>query len=217
MAQVKPFEDVVTYHEGGHKHTALVVGARGNLLDLVFCKQLVAGDGKTPIQVVGSSRQAELVQFRHDVPPSQYQLAEDWFFGLDDESLGAILEERDRRKEALVQEKARASEDDAARSRLEGVKIRPSDAVLVTAAALWKKRLIDHGHADERSHVELPTYEARPDLWSPWIDMAKTQMPEPVAHNYIPAPSPSTSATMTSGPQLVKIEDPDLNPLDTEN
>lgn len=182
MSELKAFEDVVIFSESGVSHNALVVTVKANgLVDLVFCKPVLSGDGKTPISVIGSSRQGELVQFRHDVPPSQYEVVEDWFFGLNDEELKGLLSERDRRiheKQQADQAKQSQEEENAL---LGGVVIKPSQAVLDQAGELWKQAVRKSQQLDDHTEIALPDYGKSPEKWEPWIERAKSQLSVPVA------------------------------------
>lgn len=174
MSELKAFEDVVRFRESGQVHNMLVVTVKpGGVIDGVFCKQIMSGDGKTPVNVIGSSRQGELVQFRHDVPPSQYEHVEDWYFGLSDEEAKSLDAERMRRQHEKAQAlQAKASEEAEAKL-LDGVTIKPSQAVLDKAAEIWKQEIREVQQLDEHTDVSLPKYETSAAKWEPWIGKAK--------------------------------------------
>lgn len=174
MASLTPFQSTVTFHEGGKEHVAIVLADKGyGVLDIAFIQQLFAADGKTALNVVGSSRQAEMVQFRHDVKPDQYELVEDWFFGLADEHLEALLKERSRRKEEKLQAEFAAAAQAREQATLAGVIIRPSAQLLDTARKLWLESLKEIQQVDEHSEIVLPDYGRDPESWKPWIEKAK--------------------------------------------
>lgn len=190
MASLKPFESTVIFREAGQEHNAVVLAVKpaagsglansGVLIDLAFFKQLMSADGKTPLQVIGSSRQVEMVQFRHDVKPDQYELVEDWFFGLNDEQLEALIKERSRRKEEALQAAFAAAQQEREKELLDGVTVKPSAAVLELAAKLWTSELRKSQNLDEHTDIELPKYAANPKAWEPWIERAKQQLtPKP--------------------------------------
>lgn len=181
MASLKPFESTVIFRESGREHEAIVLAVKDKgVVDLGFFQQLFAADGKTPLQVIGSSRQVEMVQFRHDVKPDQYELVEDWFFGLNDEQLEALIKERSRRKEEALQAAFAAAQQEQEKALLDGVTVKPSAAVLELAAKLWTSELRKSQNLDEHTDIELPKYAANPKAWEPWIERAKQQLtPKP--------------------------------------
>lgn len=80
------FGTVVIYKEFGQEFPALVVGSRElehhagengePLLNLVFVREVKNGAGEV-INVSGSSREADAVQFRHDIAHESHAFSED--------------------------------------------------------------------------------------------------------------------------------------------
>lgn len=154
---------------------AIVVGVKGDVVDLLLVNEIKNGAGKIQ-NVVGTARQTELVHFEHDIPAADISSVEDWFFSLKDEQVNALVNEHQRRQH----EKAQALQASEAESQLiqmtEGVKIRPSDRVLATAEKLWKDTIRKAEQAGEHDEIELPSFEAQPELWKPWIEQAKKRV-----------------------------------------
>lgn len=182
MSKLEAFKDVVSFRESGVEHNMIVLAVKDKgVIDGVFVRQLLGPDGKTPLNVVGSSRQAEMIQFRHDVPPSQYRTVEDWFFSLSDDELQAVLAERQRRiHEKQQADQAKASQEEE-KQLVSGVVIKPSPALLEKAGQLWKQAIRDSQELDEHSEISLPEFEKSPEQWKPWIERAKSSLVAPQA------------------------------------
>jgi hypothetical protein len=142
------------------------------VVDLAVFNPVLGGDGK-PKKVVGTSEQAALIGWLHDIPVDQVERAEDWFFTLSDDSLAALLKERERRNHEKAQAAQAQIEEQERTQVLAGVKIRPSDAVLAKAGELWKASIRQAEHAGEHDDIVLPTFDANPEAWKPWIERAK--------------------------------------------
>jgi len=80
------FGDPVVYSEGGKDYLALVVASRSlkhyhgkndePLLNLIFVKDVTDGTGNVR-KVSGTVREAELVQFRHDVAHESHEFSKE--------------------------------------------------------------------------------------------------------------------------------------------
>jgi hypothetical protein len=160
----------------GRTHIVVSAGERvageTRVVDLAFFREVKDGAGKIK-NVVGTAQQNELVGWLHDIPVEQIERTEDWFFTLSDEELAALLKERDRRNHEAAQAAQAAAAEEQKTQLLQGVKIKPSAAVLERARKLWEASIREEAHADEHDEVVLPAYEAQPQAWEPWIEQAK--------------------------------------------
>src|SRR6185437_1978706 len=112
----------------------------------------------------------------HDVPASQYELVEDWFFSLSDDELEELEDERERR---IVEKRTAARAEQAAeadKQLLAGVTIKPSEQGMVRASELWKHAIREAQTLDEHTDVTLPAYAGNEKSWEPWIEEAKRDM-----------------------------------------
>ncbi len=194
------FGDPVRYQERGAWHNALVIsqGEKDERrIDLMFLRQVVTGAGD-PVNVAGTSRQAEAVQFRHDVMPGEYEpitLPADQFFAqfcaLADGEVAQIVADRERANNDRIALSRLRQADEEKQEQLKHVKIRPSTAVMEKAKDLWTDALVQGGHVGAHDEIELPDYRVNPEAWQPWIERAKAALrfSDPVQQTQEPPPS----------------------------